>query len=211
MKTTLSEREGNTVKLAVEVSSEELQEAFDARLKQVGKEVRIPGFRQGKVPLAMVRQRLGDEAILIDAVENAMGGWFAAAALELGIDPVDRPQIELADEETPPELGKPLGFSASVTVMPEVELGQYKGVEASKDPVEVTTEEVDAQMDRSTQRVRRTASSRGPAGRRRAISSRRTSGRTSAAIPWRPSRRPTSCSKWERVASSPRWKRRRWV
>jgi trigger factor len=148
VKTTLSEREGNTVKLAVEVSGEELQEAFDARLKQVAKEVRIPGFRQGKVPLAMVRQRLGDEAILIDAVENAMGGWFTAAALELGIDPVDRPQIELADEETPPELGKPLGFSASVTVMPEVELGQYKGVEAPKDPVEVTTEEVDAQMDR---------------------------------------------------------------
>ena len=146
MKTTLSEREGNTVKLAVEVSGEELQEAFDSRLKQVAKEVRIPGFRQGKVPLAMVRQRVGDEAILVDAVEDAMGRWLASAAIELGIDPVDRPQIEVGDQV--PELGKPFDFTASVTVMPEVELGQYKGVEVPKDADEVTSEEVDAQMDR---------------------------------------------------------------
>lgn len=146
MKTTLSEREGNTVKLAVEVSGEELQEAFDSRLKQVAKEVRIPGFRQGKVPLVMVRQRLGDDAILVDAVEDAMGRWFASAAIELGIDPVDRPQIEVGDEV--PEMGKPFSFTASVTVMPEVELGQYLGVEVPKEADEVTTEDVDAQMDR---------------------------------------------------------------
>jgi trigger factor len=146
VKTTLSEREGNTVKLAVEVSSEELQEAFDSNLKKVAKEVRIAGFRQGKVPLAMVRQRLGDQAILIDAVEESMGRWFASAALELGVDPVDQPQIDVGDEV--PELGKALSFTASVTVMPEVELGQYKGVEAPRDSDEMTTEEVDAQMDR---------------------------------------------------------------
>jgi trigger factor len=146
VKTTLSERKGNTVKLAVEVSGEELQEAFDSRLKQVAKEVQIPGFRQGKVPLAMVRQRLGDEAILVDAVEDAMGRWFASAAVELGIDPVDRPEIEVGDQL--PEMGKPFSFTASVTVMPEVELGQYKGVEVPRDAAEVTTEEVDAQMDR---------------------------------------------------------------
>ena len=146
MKTTLSEREGNTVKLAVEVSSEELQEAFDSHLQKMAKEVRIPGFRQGKVPLTMVRQRLGDQAILIDAVDETMGRWFATAALELNIDPVDRPEIDVGEEL--PELGKPFGFAASVTVMPEVELGQYKGVEVPKESDEVTTEEVDAQVDR---------------------------------------------------------------
>lgn len=147
MKTTLDEREGNTAKFTVEVSQEELQEAFDSRLKQLAKEVRIPGFRQGKVPLAMVRQRLGEEAILVDAIEEAMGGWFATAALRLGLDPVDRPQIDLVGDE-PPALGGPLGFTASVTVMPEVELGEYKGMQVPKDPVEVLDEEVDAQMDR---------------------------------------------------------------
>jgi trigger factor len=146
VKTTLSEREGNTVKLAVEVSGDELQEAFDTHLKQVAKEVRIPGFRQGKVPLTMVRQRLGDQAILIDAVDDAMGRWFATAALELGIDPVDRPQIDVGDDL--PELGQTFSFTASVTVMPEVELGRYKGVEVPREADEVTTEEVDSQMDR---------------------------------------------------------------
>ena len=146
MKTTLSGREGNSVKLEVEVSGDELQEAFDTRLKQLSREIRVPGFRQGKVPLTMVRQRLGDEAILVDAIEEAMSGWFASAVDELSLDPVERPKIEL-DEETP-ELGKPLGFTASVTVMPEVVLGRYKGVEAPKEQAEVEDHEVDAQVER---------------------------------------------------------------
>jgi trigger factor len=148
VKTTLSEREGNTVKLAVEVSSEELQEAFTARLRQVSREVRIPGFRPGKAPAAMVRQRVGDEVILVDAVEEAMPGWFAKAASELGLQPVDRPEIKLDDEEKIPQLEEPLGFIASVTVMPEAVLGQYKGVEAVREPAEAEDEEVTAQMDR---------------------------------------------------------------
>jgi trigger factor len=146
VKTTLSERDGNTVKLAVEVSSEELQGAFDARLKQLSREVRIPGFRPGKAPAAMVRQMLGHEAIMVEAVEESMPGWFAEAAVELGLDPVERPKIELDDEM--PVLDKPLGFKATVTVMPEVVLGEYKGVEATKEPVEVTDSEVDTQMER---------------------------------------------------------------
>ena len=146
MKTTLTERDGNTVKLEVEVSTEELQAAFDTRLKKLSREVRIAGFRPGKAPLSMVRQRLGDEAIVVDAVEESMGEWFATAAGELDIEPVDRPDIDLADEL--PELGKPLSFKATVTVMPEVVLGQYKGVEAVREPAEAQDAEVDAQMDR---------------------------------------------------------------
>jgi trigger factor len=146
VKTTLSERDGNTVKLEVEVSGEELQEAFDTKLKKLVREVRIPGFRPGKAPATMVRQRFGDEAIITDAVEDAMGGWFAAAAMEANIDPVERPQIEVGDDL--PELGKPLSFTATVTIMPEVELGQYKGLEVPKFPVEVKEQEVDAQIER---------------------------------------------------------------
>lgn len=145
MKTTLSERDGNTVKLAVEVSTEELQEAFDKKLRQLSREVRLPGFRPGKAPASMIRQRLSDEAILVDAVEESMGAWFAQAAIELDLDPVDRPEIELDDEL--PEMGRPLGFKATVTVMPEVVLGEYKGLEAPKEPTAVEAAEVDAQMD----------------------------------------------------------------
>ena len=120
MKTTLSEREGNTVKLAVEVSSEELQEAFDSCLKKLGKETRIPGFRPGKAPLAMLRQRLGDQSILLDALDDAVGHWFVSAALELNLDVVDTPQIDVGDDL--PELGNSFSFTATATVMPEVEL-----------------------------------------------------------------------------------------
>ncbi|MCX8033045.1 MAG: trigger factor [Thermoleophilia bacterium] len=146
MKTTLTERDGNTVKLTVEVSIEELQEAFNAQLRKLSREARIPGFRPGKVPAAIVRQRLGDEAILLDAVEESMGSWLAKAVDELGLEPVDRPEIELGDEM--PGLDKPLGFTATLTVMPEVTPGPYKGVEVPKDPVEVEDREVDEQMDR---------------------------------------------------------------
>ncbi len=146
MKTTLSERDGNTVKLDVEVSGDELQEAFDAKLKKLVREVRIPGFRPGKAPMIMVRQRFGDEAIITDAVEDAIGGWFAAAAMELELDPVERPKIDIAEEV--PELGKPLSFAATVTVMPEVELGEYKSLEVPKEPADINDEEVDAQVER---------------------------------------------------------------
>ncbi len=146
MKTTLAEREGNTVKLEVEVSSEELQEAFDKRLKQLTKEVRVPGFRPGKVPASMLRQRLGDEAIIPVPGEEARNDGFTRAAREAGIDPVDRPSIDVGEEL--PELGKPFSFKATVTVMPEVELGQYKGVEVPKESAEVLDAEVDLQFER---------------------------------------------------------------
>ena len=146
MKSTLSEREGNTVKLDVEVSSEELQAAFDERLKQLAREVRIPGFRQGKMPIAMARQRLGDEAVLGDTIEEFMTRWITTAVLELGLEPVDRPNVDVQEEA--PELGKPFAFTATVTVMPEAVLGEFKGVEVVKESAEVQDGEVDAQMDR---------------------------------------------------------------
>jgi len=146
VKTTLTERDGNTVKLTVEVSTEELQEAFNTQLRKLSREARIPGFRPGKVPTAIVRQRLGDEAILLDAVEESMGSWLARAVEELGLEPVDRPEIELGDEML--GLDKPLGFTATFTVMPEVTPAAYKGVSVPKDPVEVEDREVDEQVER---------------------------------------------------------------
>lgn len=145
MKTTLSERDGNTVKLAVEVTSEELNEAFTAQLKKLSREVRIPGFRPGKVPAAVVRQRLGDQAILFEALEQSIPEWFARAALELGLEPIERPEIELGEDL--PELDRPLNFTAKVAVMPEVVLGEYKGLEIPQEPVEVKDEEVDEQIE----------------------------------------------------------------
>jgi trigger factor len=146
VKTTLSERDGNTVRFAVEVSSEELQEAFNTRLRQLSREVRIPGFRPGKAPMAMVRQRLGDEYVLTETVEESMAGWYSKAVVELGLEPVDRPEVDAGEDA--PELDKPFSFAATVTVMPDLVLGEYKGLEVPKESSEVEDAEVDAQMER---------------------------------------------------------------
>jgi trigger factor len=146
VRTTLKERDGNKVEVEIEVAPEEIEEAFDSKLRELVREVRIPGFRLGKAPAAMVRQRLGDEAVLADAVETSMSWWFAQAMVDLGLEAVDRPEVDLGDES--PRLGKPLIFTAAVTVMPEVTLGEYKGLVAPKESSEVADGEVDAQVER---------------------------------------------------------------
>ncbi len=130
MKTTLSERDGNTAKLAVEVSTEEVQEAFNTHLKKLSREVRMPGFRPGKAPLTMVRQRLGDEAILIEAVEESMGAWFAEATMELGLDPVDRPEIELGQRAA--RDGQAPGFHGHRDRHARDSAGRVQGVEGAQ-------------------------------------------------------------------------------
>ncbi len=146
MRTTLKERDGNKVKIEVEVTPEELKEAYDVKLRELVREVRIPGFRPGKAPVTMVQQKLGDEAILADAVESAMSRWFVQAMVDLGLEAVARPDVDMGDAL--PELDKSLTFSAEVTVMPEVKLGEYKGLRVPKDSVEVTDAEVDSRVER---------------------------------------------------------------
>jgi trigger factor len=146
VRTNLKERDGNKVTVEVEVTPEELKEAYDAKLRELVREVRIPGFRPGKAPVNMVKQKLGDEAILADGIESAMTRWFLQAMVDLDLRSVDRPEVNMGDDL--PSLDKPLAFTATVTVMPEVNLGEYKGLKVPKDSVEVTSEEVDDRVER---------------------------------------------------------------
>jgi trigger factor len=146
VRTTLKERDGNKVTVEVEVTPEELKEAYDVKLREMVREVRIPGFRPGKAPVTMVKQKLGDEAILADGIESAMSRWFVQAMVDLDLQAVDRPDIDMGEEL--PSLNKPLTFTATVNVMPEIKLGQYKGLKVPKDSVEVTDDEVDSRVER---------------------------------------------------------------
>jgi len=146
VRSTLKERDGNKVKVEIEVTPEELKEAFDVKLRELVREVRIPGFRPGKAPATMVQQKLGDEAVLADAVESAMSGWFVQAMIDLELESVDRPEVDMGEEM--PLIDKPFVFSAEVTVMPEVKLGEYKGLKVPKDSVEVTDAEVEERVER---------------------------------------------------------------
>lgn len=145
VKTTVGEKDGNDVKLQVEVPADEVQRGIEATIKQLARDVRIPGFRKGKVPSSLVVQRFGMEAIVHQMLDDHLSSWFSTALEEADLDPVDRPEV---DFEEAPEEGKPFSFTAVVTVMPEAELGRYRGVEAPRAEAVVEDAEVDERVER---------------------------------------------------------------
>lgn len=139
MAATWEKKEGNEGLLQVTVPAEEVDKALDKAFKKVVKQINVPGFRKGKVPRQIFEQRFGVEALYQDAVDILLPQAYSEAVVEKGINPVDQPEIEV----TQIEKGKELKFDATVTVEPEVELGEYKGLEIEKQNTEVTDEEVE--------------------------------------------------------------------
>jgi len=145
VKTTVSEQGQNVVRLDVEVSDEEVRQAREATLQKLSREVKIPGFRKGKVPRNLLLQRFGDETLAHQMLDDYLGRWYAEALRESGVEPVDRPEIDF-DEQ--PEEGKAFAFRADVTIMPTPELGEFKGLEVPREATVVADEEVDQQVRR---------------------------------------------------------------
>lgn len=136
-------KEGNEGVLTIEVSAEEFERGLDQAFKKVVKDVQIPGFRKGKVPRKIFENRFGVESLYQDAVDIILPDAYAKAVEETGIEPIEQPEVDIDEIEQ----GKDLVFTAKVTVKPEVELGEYKGLEVEEQPVEVTDEEVDHELD----------------------------------------------------------------
>ncbi len=137
-------QEGNTGLLTVTVDSKRVDEALDKAFQKVVKQVNVPGFRKGKVPRPIFEQRFGVEALFQDALDILLPEAYSEAVEEAGIDPVDQPEIDLDDMAK----GEPLTFRATVTVKPEVDLGDYKGLEVEKTETEVTEDEVNEEISR---------------------------------------------------------------
>ncbi|GEN45827.1 trigger factor [Alkalibacillus haloalkaliphilus] len=135
-------KEGNEGVLTVEVDASEFDQALDQAFKKVVKDVQIPGFRKGKVPRPMFEQRFGVESLYQDAVDIVLPDAYMKAVEEAGITPVDRPEVDVEQIEK----GQPLIFKATVTVKPEVELGEYKGLEVEEQEATVTEEEVEEEL-----------------------------------------------------------------
>lgn len=135
-------KEGNSGVLTVEVNSERVDGALDQAFKKVVKEVNVPGFRKGKIPRPIFEQKFGVESLYQDALDILLPEAYSEAIEEAAIEPVDKPEIDIDDMEK----GKPLSFRATVTVKPEVKLGDYKGLEVEVTAVEVTDEEVDQEI-----------------------------------------------------------------
>ncbi|UXS76494.1 trigger factor [Staphylococcus chromogenes] len=143
MTATWEKKEGNEGLLQVTVPAEEVDKALDQAFKKVVKQINVPGFRKGKVPRPIFEQRFGVEALYQDAVDILLPKAYSNAVEEAGINPVDQPKIEV----TQIEKGKEFKFDATVTVEPEVELGDYKGLEIEKQDTELTDEEVETTIN----------------------------------------------------------------
>lgn len=142
MSLTVENLEKNMAKLTITVPADEFVEAMKASYnKQKGK-ISVPGFRKGKVPQVYLEKMYGPEMFYEDAANTCMESSYPGALDECGLDVVSRPQIDV----TQMEKGKDFIYTATVAVKPEVTLGQYKGVEVDKVEVEVTDEDVQAEL-----------------------------------------------------------------
>lgn len=134
--------EGNSGVLTVEVSADKVNEGLEAAFKKVVKQVNVPGFRKGKMPRGMFEKRFGIESLYQDALDILLPEAYESAIEETGIEPVDRPNIDIEQMEK----GKELVFKATVTVKPEVKLGEYKGLEVEEISTEVTEEDIENEL-----------------------------------------------------------------
>src|SRR5690625_2585743 len=135
-------KEGNEGVLTFEVSVEEFDNALDQAFKKVVKEVQVPGFRKGKMPRPIFEKRFGVESLYQDAIDLMLPNAYSNAIDETGIFPVDRPEVDVEQIEK----GKPVIFTATVTVKPEVKLGEYKGLEVEKIDTTVTDEDIEEEL-----------------------------------------------------------------
>lgn len=140
-------QEGNQGLLTVEVEADKFNEALDQAFKKVVKDVQLPGFRKGRIPRGLFEQRFGAESLYQDAVDIILPEAYSNAIDETGISPIDQPEIDIQQIEK----GSNLIFTAKVAVKPEVELGEYKGLEVEEESVEVTDEEVDQDIENQRQ------------------------------------------------------------
>jgi trigger factor len=148
--TNVTELPESRVRVSAEVSAEEVERRLQQAAKRLGSEMRIPGFRKGKVPPSVVLRRLGREAVLDEAVRSSLGNWYVDAIDEAGISPIGEPDLDMPDL---PDQGEPLAFSIEIGVRPKAKLGDYKGVEVGRREPKVEESAIDEQVEELRNRV----------------------------------------------------------
>ncbi|NLW56273.1 MAG: trigger factor family protein [Firmicutes bacterium] len=143
MQTKLDKLENNRVLLEMEADPKEVADAFHQAYRKVVQKLTVPGFRKGKTPRKVLEQQFGKEVLLQDATEILVSRGYYEALLEHKLEPVDHPEIDFPE---PLEEGKPFKFQAKVEVLPEVKLGENKGIALAKANPVVTDEEVEAEL-----------------------------------------------------------------
>lgn len=146
MQPTVSELPGSRVSVEVEVPAADVERAVNRAARSLARELRLPGFRKGKAPAALVIQRVGFAAVLEEALREALPEWYEGALLSSGIAPIGDPRIEIT--ATPEAESEPLSFKFEIGVRPKAELGEYRGLEVGKAEPEAPAEMVDREVER---------------------------------------------------------------
>ena len=145
MRATAAPEEGNKVRLSVEIDETEMDEALDGVMRRLSREVRVPGFRPGKVPRRVLEARMGGPAALrVEAIREALPDFYARAVTDAELDPIDQPEIDITSGD---ESGA-VSFDAVVMVRPTVAIPGYGGLVVTLPGLDVPDDEITAQIDR---------------------------------------------------------------
>jgi trigger factor len=144
MTANVTKLEENKVRLDIEVTPDSVRQGVEAKIRELGQQVRVPGFRPGKAPRRVIENRLGRDYIYMEALQEQLPGWYSQAVVETDLRPIDQPEIHFDD---PLDEEEGFKFSATVEVRPEANLGDYKGVEVPRREVEVSEDEVASSME----------------------------------------------------------------
>jgi trigger factor len=161
VKTTVTELPESRVRVQAEVPADEVARSLERAARALGRDLRMPGFRKGKVPPPVVIQRIGRDAVLDEAVRGTLGRWYLDAVDASGIHPVGDPDVDLGDL---PAEGQPLTFSFEIGVRPTAQLGEYEGVEVGRREPSADEEAVEGELDALRQRSARLETTEEPAG-----------------------------------------------
>lgn len=149
MKIRSNKREGNKIILEVEEDYSEFIKSVDKTIIEASKEIKIPGFRPGKAPKAMVEKVLNREFIEAQAAQDLISTIYPKILDETKIDPVDYPKVEILENKKK----KPVVFKIEIEVYPEVKLGKYKSLKVEKKEVKVTDEDVNKVLENLQKRL----------------------------------------------------------
>jgi trigger factor len=158
--TKVTELPESRVRVDAQVPAAEVERRVQQTAKALGRDMRVPGFRKGKVPPPVVIRRVGREAILDEAVRDSLATWYVGALDDAGIHPVGDPDVNLG--ELPGE-GQPLTFTIEIGVRPPAKLGSYKGIEVGRREPEVADERIDQEIEALRERLARLESADRPA------------------------------------------------
>jgi trigger factor len=146
LKTVVTELPDSRTRVEVEVPAERVDRGMQRAARSLAREMRMPGFRKGKAPPALVIQRLGFEAVFQEAIREALPEWYEQGLLSSGISPVGDPDIEIVS--SPEAEGEPFSFKFEIGVRPQAKLGAYRGLEVGRAEAEPPDEIVDREVER---------------------------------------------------------------